>query len=561
MNTLPPLKQRLESVHPEYLSYINRNLFQSWDDQFHGKGPYLTGAAVIRHPRESDRSYARRMEFAKYVSHAKLIADDWIARLFGPDMILSLDQPSNAMNNKYYNISAWESDMDLLGSDIVEIHKNASRKALALGMSAILTLRFDPTGNGEIVNLWQEEDAGIRPYSRVFRPDQIRNWNWDRNGLLQWVLLREPTYLDESFAKSTTPHGYSPLVNPYSGAASTVVDQYGAMWRYLFVTRESIKIWHPVGIDSWETETYSHNLGYVPLARFYWERPEPFEMFRRPVMEPIYGLQDLIYQLRSGTTEIVVNQSHSIFVMSAMSAPQTSEGEEGLKIGSQSAIRIGMGAQFPPFFASPSADLPEVHMRLINSLERQIHEIAKQGGNTYIDDGKSREASGRAKSYDVEKLGAFLRSCGDLHESAVEQHLTTFWKMSTLGSEPYRGVTKFPNNFHLRGVLEEADEAMALCHALAVSPTACKVALRRLAESAMRSDLSREDRESILEEINEADPALLAGMVETIHSSIGDGDESPPKTQEIDNGGRIGVREIGSAEQTGPTLRRVNRIA
>lgn len=555
------LKQRLETCHPEYLAYANQNLFNKWDNQSTGKGPYLSGDAIIKHPRESPKSYARRKEFSKYVAYSAQIADDWVPRLYGPDMILSIDAPAgDAKENERDLVDRWERNMDLLGTDIVELHKNASRKALFLGMSGILTLQHDPTEGGDIINLFQAEEAGLRPYSRVFRPDQVRNWSWDRTGQLNWVLVREPTYLDESFATVASNRYVSPYVNPYASVGSTWnIESYGALWRYYFVTRQSTRVWHPIGIDAWEAQTFPHNLGYVPFSRFYWRKPEPFEMFGRPVLEEIYELQDLIYQLRSGTVEVVVNQAHSIFVISAMSAPTNADGEEGLKIGAQSAIRVGMGAQFPPFFANPEASLPEVHMKMINSIERQIKEIAKQGGNTYIDDGKSREASGRAKSFDVDKLTAFLRSCGDLHESAVSQHLTTFWKLSTLSDKEYRGVTKFPNDFHLRGVLEETDEAMALCNALAASPTACRVALRKLTRSAMRSDMSREEQEAIIQELNNADPALLANRVETQNSN---GAESPPKTQENTDDRRKPVPgEKRSQEQTGPKLRRANRVA
>jgi len=557
-----PLAERLRVTHPEYDTYervVDPSLlavsskWEFWRDSFTGGGGYEDKTYVIKHPRESDspKLYAYRQSFSKFVNEAEAVASDWISRLFGPGLSMSMVDPKERSASPTNLANEIEGDFDLLQNSMLEFTAEAASESLSMGMCGVFVQVHNPSTTTEMT-LADAEEIGVRPFCRIVSPENIRNWEWDKNGRLKWALIREQVLPERLFNSLIAP------LQP-RGKEAEILD------RYVYLDDRQIQVFEPTpdGNDYIPQEPLLHDLGRIPLTRIYWSRPKPREMFAKPLLDQVYQLQHLIYNLRSGLSELMTNQMFSLFVVGlASGARKRQEGDKEIDnvVGTSRGFAAPFGAGFPPFFASPDASIPEVHQRYIASLEKVIARISRKGPHTLVDDGKVQDASGRAKAFDQDEMSSFLRKSGDRLEPAFRELLTTVWKRSTLGTQLFSGIVKFPDSFLLRGSMEEAEETLAICQAAPESETACRIAKRRFVTSVLRSEATEEEMKAMVTEIEE-NPLITVPMQ-------GDALNSPnpevdlPLNRKGPSGGANGQTQSnrgaqGSREQPGPTFSRL----
>lgn len=536
----------LESKHRQY--YDMSDLWKFWEDSWIGGQHYLDSGYLKKHYREEPSAYDYRKSISKYENHGENIGSDWVSRLFGPGFTASLQSEESISPQA----AEWTQDFDLLGTDMVSFLAEVAQTVVALGSAGVVCNVFNPLESAA-VSLRQAEEMGVRPFARMVKPQNIVNWDWDRFGLLKWVLIREPTFIDLPIESYVNSQAHRNLMN---------YDQY---YRYHFIDKTHFVTFEPVADSStWREIPVEHGLGYLPFQMAHWMRPRPRVMFSRSPLEDVYHFAELIFNLSSGLNDLVQSQMFSIFIVAGRQGrKKDGEKEPSVPVAPTRGLTVDGNQGFPPFFASPDASLPKVHQELVAGYQRTIQRIARRGAQSLVDDGKAREASGRAKAFDIDMLTAFLRKAGDNMERSFTNILTTFWDRSILSSKKFSGTVKFPDDFHLRGSIELAEETLAMQQAIMESPKAQAIIKRRFAKSALRSDATEEEMKEILQELVEAD--FSPYTVEELQSmTIGSSQPDQPGSERVvkQNERRNDRRSVPGAnptrEQPGPTLVRTS---
>lgn len=483
------IRSSLQQVHEDYFEYVP--LWEFWEDSSIGGHRYASGNKyLIEHPREKDEpgAYDYRSRLATYESHGSEIAEDWIARLFGPGLDFSIISPTVKQARVVQYANAIMGNIDLLNNDIINFCKKVSRVALAMGSCGVAV---DVTPGREANNLAEAFDVGLRPYCRTIMPQNILDWQFDSEGQLEWVKIRERAILPRRWNDS----------NGNALLSVTNVLTNGVTYRYFIIDKETIRRYEPVTNDQWAETSYVHGLGSVPFQMFYWRTPESGRMFQNSLLEEVYGFDKLIFNMRSGLCDLMFNQMFPIFVM-ALTGPQKDAGSE-IGLGARRALGAPGGAGFPPFYVSPDSSLVTAHLEAIKDCESAIKRLSKGVGMTLVDD-KVREASGRAKAFDSDPLSTMLREAGDTQEPAFMHLLELIHRRSPFANEEFTGRSKFPDSIVLRGVLEEREDTSAVCEVLAESETACRLIKQHFARQVLRSIWRQDEMDQVMNEIKGA---------------------------------------------------------
>lgn len=519
-------RESLEYVNHEYSKYTDRWTF--WEDSIVGGENFLEKDYLIRHPREEDdmRAWLFRKQFAVYESFGRNIANDYMSRLFGPGVEINICDFKDTDETEMAYYQGITENADLLGNSFYGVMRNAIYDSLALGMSAVVC---DVRSNGEVTSFTQAIDNGLRPYIRVVRPYNILDWAFDEYGVLEWVKIRE---LAEYPRTWNSPENSN---FPFNDSLTPL-----QVYRYFVLDRQKIVRFDPVLNNGWSQTETQHGLGYVPFKSFYWRHQTPGYMFQQSILDEIYRTQFLIYQTKSGIAELIENQCFSIFIIAA---GLTRKKDEELRIGLRRAIRVPGNEGFPPFFASPDADLPTVHMNFVQYLEKSIQRMSRASGITLVDD-KVREASGRSKAYDVDGLTNLLRDAGDFLEPSVLSVEKMLHDRSIYADTPFTGRAKFPDSVILRGVLEESEDALAISRVLGESETAMKLLKQKFASTTLRSTARPDQLSEIYEELT-GEPLEIDTKQEEINGPNGTNEPNHAVERDSSTGEQPGRRLKG----------------
>lgn len=534
----------LLTVNPEYNEYSTKWPF--WIDSSKGGAKFACNQAyLIKHPREKDEvgAYEFRLALAAYESHGKETAEDWVSRLLGPGLDLSLASSgeSDQETLKFFNSIA--SDMDLLGMDLPNFTKKVLFKAITLGCCGVAVDVFaDPAVN----NMNQAIQAGNRPYARIINPIDILDWEFDRQSQLNWVKIREQTQTPRRWTDS--PSGRIPVQTEVAQASPSLVSNN--VYRYFVIDRQVIRRFEPIqnGSQHEEVTPAVHNLGEVPFQMFYGDTPDAGKMFAEPLIEEIYGFDHLIYNTRSGLTDLMFNQMFPILTVAVMGSNSFNK---TIGVGGRRAFGYPMGSGSPPNFIGPDARLVEAHLKAIEDCEKAIRRIGKFGGMTSVDD-KVREASGRSKAFEADPLTTQLRSLGDIQEPRFRRLFNLIHKRSLYADKPFSGRAKFPDSIVLRGVLEEREDCAAACEVLSPSETAVKLLIQHFANQALPSIWTDEQRDKIMKEI---EGAPFDAILERLNGGNDvRGNDDTGKSDDTGTGRPL-ERAPRDQEQPGPSVR------
>lgn len=540
------VESALLTVHPEYTEYTNKWPF--WIDSSQGGAKFVGNKNyLIKHPREQDEpgAFEFRLALAAYESHGKQVADDWISRLLGPGLDLSIVSPAEADKRSLEFFNGVSADLDLLGTDLRSFTKKILFKAITLGACGVVV---DVSSDQPVENLSQAIISGVRPYCRAFNPPDILDWEFDRRCQLNWIKIRELAQSPRDW--NSPPSGRIPVQTEIALASQALVRNN--VYRYYILDRQSIRRFEPIndGASHVEAEPVFHNLGQVPFQMFYGKSPDAGHLFTEPLIEEIYWFDHLIYNTRSGLTDLMFNQMFPILTVAVMGGNSF---DKTMGVGGRRAFGYPMGSGSPPNFIGPDARLVEAHLKAIEDCEKAIKRIAKFGGMTSVDD-KVREASGRSKAFEADPLTTQLRSIGDEQEPAFRNLFNLIHKRSAYGEKTFTGRAKFPDSIVLRGVLEEREDCAAAMEILSPSETALKVLIQHFANQVLPSIWTDEQRDLIMKEI-EAAPlnAILQRLSQDGGNNVGGNDDTGSSS---DSGtGRPLERAPRDQEQPGPSVR------
>ncbi|MCK4818739.1 hypothetical protein KA005_23405, partial [bacterium] len=137
---------------------------------------------LFRHIRETNADFATRTKMSYYYNFCAPIIDIYTNHLFKQAIIDDWATIAKA-------VEARQDDVDRMGSSIEEYRSDLFNLTQVYGH--MFTVVDTPTAQGTILNLQDKIDQGQFPYFVNFPPQNVINWDLDRFGQLNWIMIIE----------------------------------------------------------------------------------------------------------------------------------------------------------------------------------------------------------------------------------------------------------------------------------------------------------------------------------------------------------------------------------
>jgi hypothetical protein len=176
----------VDQEHPEYVAKkatwrMYRDLYVGGERFKENAGTYLT-----QRQREPGDVYAERLSRACYENYIGSIVDWYAATLFRREPNLTFLGP-NEPARRYF--SSLVQDADLKGTALSDFFRNQFLEGLVTGASWVL-VDF-PRVDGMAMTRAEEEAWGTsRAYLVPYRSEDVINWGYDDDGVLEWAVVR-----------------------------------------------------------------------------------------------------------------------------------------------------------------------------------------------------------------------------------------------------------------------------------------------------------------------------------------------------------------------------------
>ncbi|MFB3829040.1 MAG: hypothetical protein ACE15B_19895 [Bryobacteraceae bacterium] len=176
----------IEREHPEYVA--RAEMWKTYRDLYAG-GERLRGNAaayLVQRHKEPHNVYSERLNRVFYENYVGSIIDWYAATLMRREPVILFEGHDEAARG-FFNEFA--EDCDRKGTNFSEFMRQRFVETLVLGSSYIV-VDF-PKAHGPVLNRAQEDATGrSRAYLMEYAADEVINWSYDREGGLEWVVMR-----------------------------------------------------------------------------------------------------------------------------------------------------------------------------------------------------------------------------------------------------------------------------------------------------------------------------------------------------------------------------------
>jgi len=353
LTTLPvvPMPRTRIQVHPLYKRYAVEQEFRR---RAYEGGEQFIRYYLFQYSKETDEAFRDRRARAYYPNHMRAIVDTYAAHLYRD--AISRESASETLS------AVWK-DIDLTGLPADEFFERAAQVVQRDGRALIMVDRWD--AGGEVLTRQQEEEAGRRPYAYLVEWRDVVNWDVDRRGELNWLVVREHVDLERD---PLSPDPESPE-------------------RYRIWTRESWKLVEMIEEDS-EDEDDDENL-VLPVVIDEGDHP-----VRRVPAVPIFfgkrhgvelhadsALLDLAPQgRRLMNLGSMIDEQIYAHVFSIMAAPEsTYESLQGENFSVAGVIPYADDVSTPPHYISPDVGQIQAIREEVKATEEQVRALSGMG--------------------------------------------------------------------------------------------------------------------------------------------------------------------------------------
>lgn len=469
------LAKILESKHPIYEEYCQR-----WDDWFNWYAGQHIDRYIQRHQRESASNFRKRQARAYYYNYTGAIVELIAAFVYSKTVVRSffLEDEQLAQQEHIEKNDFWL-DCDLKHTNINEFMQKIYTFTKIWGFVDVVTDM--PRLAEEILNEQDRLNAAIRPYLYYILPMNAINWEMDDKGEYLWYRWRER--IDRQ-------------LNPFSMRRNEIIWEYwtwtrDAWYRHMVITEKGKKSIARL-LDAGE-----HELGVVPVTRFYGKRDMLDKYIGQSFVEPIGKINVDIANSVSLLTEEIRSKVFNILVMEDPNSGMDGDAngadltQTGVEIGNNNALL--WAGQHQPYYLAPASDPGRFIMEWIEKSTDEIYKLA----TLWTDTGIRESRSGVSYSYEFNRTNAMLADNAQLmQEGEVAVHkLYCKW----LGEE-WHGLIDYPDSYDVE-VLEQEIQTTTSARNLVRSPTFSKEMEKRVVRKVL-NNATTDTLEVIMDEID-----------------------------------------------------------
>ena len=408
-------------VSRQHASYDDQ--LRHWEflkESYYGGPGYFSNGNIFKHAKETSISYSNRIKRAYRFNHTKEVVDLINKYVFRGDIVRSEDAPQFLKD--YWKQASWER------RTIEQFIYQTSIQSSNFGRPWIIvdTNRCDAiSANLGKVSVKQEKDAEHRLYTYVVEPQDVKDYAYDDDGCLEWIIIRE-THRDDSDPFEDVGQVYFQyklwtknewyLIRDARVEETTVATNAGGHNTALPTTEqnEAYEL-----IDSGE-----HNLGEVPaIPANHLEAPEGEEPLG--LISDIAYLDRAIANYLSNLDEIIQHQAFSqlaIPIQGLKHLPQPEEGCNNKQAQLQQMIAMGTDSIFTfdgedgavPFYLNPDPKHASLIMEIVGRIIQEIYSVAGLSAERTNKDNAVGidNTSGVSKAFDFDRVNSLLVNKG-----------------------------------------------------------------------------------------------------------------------------------------------------
>lgn len=396
--------------HEQYKKNIYR--WKYYYDSYFGGADYQQGQYLRKYMAEEDdgyNEYGKRLMNTPLDNHCRSVVDTYTSFIWR-------QTPQREFGSLSENpaLKLFLKDADLEGRSFDAVMREATTLANVYGH--VLLMLDKPAS--EAATLAEELAEGIRPYLVVITPDNIVDWEWERqrNGRYQISMLKIKEYEDEE--KCVYRVWERDIVTVYE------VDEDNS--------------------DMTVIEQYENQMGHIPASFLYGQRSHERGIGISQIAD-IADVQKAIYNELSELEQVIRISNHPTLVMT--------EGVDA-SAGAGSVIVIedtDTDPSLKPYMLQPSS---QSIGSIIESVGTKIDMIDRMANLSSMRSTSRATASGISLKVERELLNVKLAQIADNLE-ICEEHI--FAHFGHFYDVDYDGVIDYPDNFDMTDVYTELD--------------------------------------------------------------------------------------------------------
>ncbi len=492
-------KKLHESRSPEVM--LREAEWARYDLAFLG-GQAFAESAIIKHPRESETDYKKRLTEVYTIDFCRHIIMARQAYLFREPITIEMPDAAETALEPYMD------NIDLRGNPFNAFADSTSRDSMKSGSDIVLV---DVTQiNQPVISRKEEVDAGIRPYLVSYSPSDVQNFAVDRFGALLWILFRNgmgPDRLNEM---------------DFTGA----IVEGEANTGYTLWTRT---YWAKLNKDGVKIEDGKHDLGMVPVVNIPFVRLNNL-YFGLSLLRDIEPLNRRIIGQWALLQEILENQT---FGQLCVEDPKGGKDEHGNQkvVGTKSVLYYNGQT---PSFIQPDASNASTVLDTIKATELAIEREAELQGSIAL--ATPGVASGISMAYKFRPTNVALGRQAELLGAGLAQVLWIMALQLKVKADLTDFTVSFPADFGVTTSMELVDEYAKLTAGINQPTTPILISYQQQIYKATNRDMPKDELDKELAKIeNEISPSGdMVNMPQPIEGPA-DGSETP-QTEGANNG-------------------------
>jgi hypothetical protein len=391
--------QLLES-HPLYQKYLHR--WSMLADSYAGGMEYEQGHYLEQYYYETQEEYIKRIRTTALDNHVKSVAGIYNSFLYRRPIVRDLESLDQDM------LMAFMADADLDGRSFDAMMREISLQSMIYGH--VWVVMDKPAV--QVGTRAEELEQGIRPYMSIYTPENVLDWNYQRqaNGKyeLNYFKVKEAPNKNEQYVRE-------------------------------FLTDE-VNVYRYNGDEDKDTasleSTTPNQLGKIPAICVYANRSPN----RGVGLSPLGDIADAQKQLYDMTSEIL----QLIQLTNHPSLVKTADVEAAAGAGSVIQMPQTLDPGLKPYLLQPSGQNIE---SVISSMEKTVESIDRQACLGGIRSIESRRLSGIGLQTEFQMLNAKLSDFAQNLEHAEEQIFRMF---ALLNNMVFGGEIQYPRSFSIQ---------------------------------------------------------------------------------------------------------------
>jgi hypothetical protein len=479
-----------ERVHPLYDD--NVDLWELYLNSVKGGLNFANSDNVFTHRLENTEDYDAREERLYYLNYSEAIPRLYNTYIFKE----RVERPPDSI------LEPFRTNTDRRGTSIAEFVNKVGFYSSVFGAMHVLVDM--PVVTKTKMTRADAKKANLQPYCSLIYPSQLKDWSFDSQGNLRWIVI-ESTY--------------------YNDADPNVEREEET--HYKLITTEEWRIededGKPVKFDDGAPNKGKNELGRVPLVTVY-HRDLDDDKVGESMLKDIVYINRIILNWCSCIDEQIERNTFSqlIYPDDGTLAESSESGDDPVKkIGTSCIFTFPSDSGQPPQYISPDTANIEVIWNLVIDHIKEIYRIAGLIGSSedmYV------SRSGRAAQMGFLGVNSALAEKAKKYEKFENDICGLAYELLGKDTAAYSRVT-YSSSFDVTSLQEEIDTTFKIMEKN-MSETLNKTMMKNVARKAI--PLAPADiREQVEQEIESG-----TGIIES--SSKGEGQETSPSSDDGD---------------------------